>query len=373
MPGTTTGRKGVIEAAAALAALLLAAASATAASDLPDSFERITAGAFLPGASALHGDELVWASPLFSGGVDILKTDLSSKETTTLTSVLVPSSGSLSVKSVAYDGRWVTWLDNRFGNFDVFALDTSSGTLRRLTSTPQDEQDLTAAGGRAAWILENKLRAADLEANRPWSPSAAGTQDGDPCLSDSFLAWTRLDRDGNAALIALDLESNQTLVVASQFSYGQLGARCDGTRVAWETTQYYDATTGELKSLRMVRWSDLPPGGPPHNVTRLDQRYGSLLAFSAGRLAWLDVAGQALVLKVHDGATNQTVDLEEVTFAGLSEKAVVVARPGAAGEWVFYAQRWDGAGAGAKGIPLPFTGLALALFAAAGLRARARP
>jgi hypothetical protein len=348
------------------------AAPVQAAGELPGAFVRVASTAsFLPEASALHGDELVWASRAQDGGVDILRTNVSTHETTLLTSI-APSGGGLRLQGIAFDGRWVSWLDDRFGNVEAFAMDTSKGSLRRLTSTQQHESGITASDGRAAWELEGKVQVAEMETNARWSPSLAGSIDGEPCLSGPFLSWSRADSEGNSSLVALELASNQTHVVASQASFGQGNAHCDGMQVAWESTQYYDPVTGKRKSVRMVRWADLADDSS-HNVTLIDQRHGRLLGFAAGHLTWLDLASEGLVVHSHDVAANVTTELVQVEFAGISRQAIVVAREAPAGQWTLYAKRWDAEEPSPKGIPGPaVTALAIGLLLAAAVRSRPR-
>ncbi|HUR25205.1 MAG TPA: hypothetical protein VM327_04220 [Candidatus Thermoplasmatota archaeon] len=352
--------------------LALAVPSAQAAGGLPGSFERVAAaGSFLHGASALHGEELVWASQTHDGGFDILRTDLQTQETAVLTSV-VSASGGLRVQGMAFDGRWVTWLDDRFGNVEAFALDTSSSSLRRLTSTLEDEAGLTSSNGRAAWVHKGSVQVVDLESDLRWSPANGRTDE--PCLTGPFLVWSSPETNGNPALHALDIELNVTRVMAmSGETTGHRNARCDGDLVAWERIHYDDAGTGPPTVVRMILWGDLRDGSW-QNVTAVDPRRGRLLGFTAGHLAWLDVSPHGMAVYAHDVAANRTVDLGDLEMAGLSQEALVVAREAPAGQWTLYAQRWDAEEAApSQGIPGSLAGATAAcLLVAAGLRPRPR-
>lgn len=353
---------------AGVALLLTAGLTPGAAASLPKSFSRVAEGMFLPGASTLDGDQLVWASPQFSGDVDFMLTDLATGETSLLTSVVAPQGG-IQILAVGFDGRWLAWLDDRFGNFEVFILDTGNGSLRRLTTTPADESGLAVAAGRAAWSSGGTLWLLDLRTMERTAHTPAGAQDGGACLSESLLAWSRLEGE-ISSLVAHDLASGRTWTVAQDPFIGQTNLHCDGSRVAWTSVQYIDPATMKPKAMRLVRWADLETGARG-NVTTIDQRHGHIAGFASSHLAWVDYGAHGRVLRVHDLLSGAMLDLGDVQLAGLSAVAVVVAEGGDVGSWALYVQPWSPAPSSglAKGIPgTPFGALALAVLAAAAGR-----
>lgn len=347
-----------------LLALLFLLPVTGSAKALPPSFEKIAQGTYMPGASALHGDTLVWASPVLegpdAGRVDLKQVQAGGRPQT-LTSIVGPAGG-VTVTTLAFDGRWVAWIDDRFGNAEVFVLDVPTGALRRLTSTPAAEEGIVAAEGRAAWTRGGTLLLADLATGKAEDITPEGSQDAEPCLTDAMLVWSRGRGDGTSSLEALRLGTNATSQVMLQESFGQRHPRCtQGLQVAWETLQYYDPSTGAVSWIRQVRWAEL--GGEARDLRMLDRDRGLLLGAAGTWIVWRDHGAD---VQLHDAAANATYGLGDVAVAGVSAEALVVARPTAGGEWSFHLQRWDEVGKGdARGAPgLPLAALAFALLVA---------
>lgn len=358
------------DAAWALAALLLAVPHA-AAEGLPPGFVTLAKDSYLPGASALHGDTLVWASPVLEGpdaGRIDLKQAAPGSDPAVLTSIV---GGGVTVSALAFDGDWVTWIDDRFGQPDVFALETATGSLRRLTRTPEAESGLVASAGRAAWASDGAVVLADVATGTAWSPTPAGFRDAEPCLTPELLAWSRTASDGTSSLEALRLAANTTERVAVQDSYGQRHPRCgEGLQLAWESVQFYDPGTGKVMWIRQVRWQEL--GGATRDVRLLDRDRGLLLAGTGTWAVWRDWDPRPAV-HIHDVAGNRTQRLGDVEVAGISAHGVAIAQAGPAGDWSLRLLAWDDFGqSAAKGAPTAGAPLLLAALAACAVAVRLR-
>ncbi|MHB1261036.1 MAG: TolB-like translocation protein [Thermoplasmatota archaeon] len=341
------GRLLVATAAVGLLLTLLAAPLGQAAGGLPDGFREVAKGSFMEDASDLHGDRLVWASPTTKGTVELRITNVTSRETRVLTTI-AGSVGGLTISALDFDGRWVAWIDDRFGNAEAFALDSAGTTLRRLTTTPQDEVAIVVWGGKAIWTLEGTMWLEDLAGGERKKLTAPGAAEVPMCVSGDLLVLGTVNGTGSDLKVRSLSSGSERMLVHVQ-DQGQENARCDGGLVAFESVQYYNFTTGKPLDLRRIRWMELA-GGPMHDVRDLEQRHGRLRGFAAGHVAWTDVTEAGLTTAVHDLAANRTTDLGvDVKFAGLSPPGVAVARQTADG-WAVFAMAWDDQGE-SRGLP----------------------
>lgn len=347
---------------------VLATPSSQAAGGLPEGFREVAKGSFMEGASDLHGDRLVWASPTTRGTVELRLTNVTTRETTVLTTI-AGSVGGLTIPTLDFDGRWVAWIDDRFGNAEAFALDSAGTTLRRLTTTPRDEATVVVSGGRAIWSLEGAMWMEELSTGERELLTAPGMAEVPMCVSGDLLVLGALNGTGSDLKVR-DLSGGADRTLVHVQDQGQENARCDGGRVAFESVQYYDFTTGKPIDLRRIRWMELS-GGPMHDVHDLDQRHGRLRGFAAGHVAWVDATEAGLAMALHDVAANRTTDLgPDTKFAGLSPYGVAVARQTGDG-WAAFAMKWGDEGE-SRGLPgLGFL-MPLAAVVALALRTRRR-
>ncbi len=149
----------------------------------------------LPGSLGIHQDEIVFASPLDNGTrVGLWLVNVTAGSERLVTQIGVPASN-LGFDSLAYDGRFVAWSDDRSGVLQVYVLDTQDGTFRAITDSQSDERQVALDQGVVAWSSwgEFTVKALDLETGQRY-PVGAGAGAGPASAPDVFgdrVVWSK--------------------------------------------------------------------------------------------------------------------------------------------------------------------------------------
>ncbi|HJQ94020.1 MAG TPA: hypothetical protein VJ874_07045 [Candidatus Thermoplasmatota archaeon] len=322
----------------------------------------------------LHGSSLAWLSKT-STGINVVLTELEGGGDRILTTIPSEQGASLSVGCLAFDGTWVAWCDDRFGNMDVFAVEVASRRLVRISEGPTDDVEAALGDGRMAWSSGGAIWLRDLANGTSWRVDTGPGMAREPALAGETLAWIRLD-GYTRYVVAGDLAGGGARALSGPngtFAHALVG---EGDALAWEVYVQRFSDRPEAGFAGTVLQA-VQAGGPVQNVTRVpDFQAGrsSPLATDLGghRVAWLDPTEREIDAKSHDlrtGAEDVLASKAQAVAVSDSHLAAYVGVPGSGQIWVL---GWDegGAGDGGKGVDAPAPALALSSLAAAALLRR---
>lgn len=179
--------------------------------------------------TAVWEDRVAWASPA-DGTIEIRVANLTTGNETVVTEIADPE-GDVGVPSLVYDGRWVVWNDNRFGNLEVFAADTDNGSLSRLTHSDARDVAPSVSEGFAVWLRGLNVTIADLESGvqEVYREKTGGVP---PVIHGSKLVWGSLN--GTESTLHLDRRgdsSSRPITTVEDGGFSQVALGSD--RVAW--------------------------------------------------------------------------------------------------------------------------------------------
>jgi hypothetical protein len=323
---------------AALALGSLAAAAEPASLPMPVPFAQVTPLPALRGTAALHDDRLAWAGR-GAQSIDIYLTNLTTGRVETLSSILVVQAGT-TVSSLGYDGRWVVWSDNRFGDFKLFGLDTRTGQSGRLTTQPQDDGQVVVAQGQLAWVHTGEIHLLDLASQKETALPPLAGRSYEPSMGGGYLAWTQAQgAERNVVVHALAGGiPDRTFKGGATLSYSP---QVTGGRVVWEQRSFSKPRPGHVSipTGSVIKALDLATG-TVSNLTAFGKV--SAPAGSAGRIAWLDQpANGTSILRVLDVATNATSSFAGPRAGGQLSAAFLVVPDSADGDPFLYAASWS--------------------------------
>lgn len=244
-----------------LGLLLLAAAAPTATVQADDEGETPTSPADRVSGHTAVGyavdvwkDEVVWASE-GENSVEFRVGNLSSGEETVLTEVADPD-GELEVDSLAYDGRWLVWSDDRFGHLQTFAFDTRNETLTRLSDSEQDALGADLSGGFSVWLEGRDVWLARAETGKAeaYREKTAAVA---PRIVGSNVLWARI-HGTNTTLHLDDLDAETVEEIVTVTDGGIAASALSANRVAWaashleiEDTEVTDIEDFTLETVRL--------------------------------------------------------------------------------------------------------------------------
>lgn len=99
----------------------------------------------------------------------------------------------VTIDSLAFDGRWIVWSDNRGDQFDVHAVDTVSGGLLRLTDHPADDVQVDADEGQAVWTRRPAVLVGNLTTGSTGILSRGAGFSPAPSIDEGIVAWSRMN------------------------------------------------------------------------------------------------------------------------------------------------------------------------------------
>jgi hypothetical protein len=301
---------------------------------LPRPFEQVSPLNAESGAIGLHDDRLAWATRTPTS-TDINLTNLTTGKTTTLSST--PRAG---VKSLDFDGRWVVWSDNRFGHYNVFAVDTRDGRFTRLTDTLSDDSAVTVDGGAVFWLRGSYLFGMDIPTGKPLYLTNYQGQSYTPTARDGYLVWSQSDGDSRYLVVhPIGGASADRVVRDPNTRFYTYDPWTGEGRVVWEqrftanprvdqppvrvfsVIQMMDLATGQLTNLTGHGLFDQPSLGP-------------------GRAAWIDETGRTPHMAVLELATGKTWSLDGPSVKGLLSDSYLVVPGDSEGRVPLYAVSW---------------------------------
>lgn len=267
------------------------------------------------GPMDLHGTRLAWAA-LRDGQVELVVTDLVDGAESTATRV--PVDGERSVQSLAFDGRWLAWTDDRFGNLDPFAVDTETGRLLRLSDHSSDDEDVDVEDGRFAWVRKGGGVMLADDAGVAQEVIGGGVA-SEPAFAGGWLAWSQIEgerrvirgqylADGSVHTVADDKGVIHAGLDGAPDGHLIWGGTVDDKARIHARPLLADGTMGETRVLTDWGVFVVPRTGGGHG-------------------AWLG-SGHVYVERFSDGHAS-TVEPYRPPF--LSSDLLVVTRPGADG------------------------------------------
>lgn len=269
------------------------------------------------------------------------------------------------VQDLVAGDDWAVWADDRSGDLDVYAVQVSTGALRRLSDSTVDDHSPTIQGSHVVWVRQGVLLEARLDGDGepaivPTSGAAA-----EPALAGQALVWV---------LVPAAAGTNRTLMVSQGGTESVLhragGAfpgnpRSDGMAMAWMTPVLRNPAQPGHGILGTVVQLATSPEGPVTNLTERTDPARSL-AVGGGRACWL----QGPTIRCHswrDG-TETTTQVEADGLAVSSLATVVYRQGGTFGQLLVVAPEDSSVPA----APWPLVVLGLLLGAFAGRRSTRR-
>jgi MYXO-CTERM domain-containing protein len=334
----------------ALALLALAVLPAPgAAQGLPKGFHPVAEGA--SGPVAAHGHDLVWL------GDDrfLHLTDLAAGTTSSLT--YLPTG--VRLQSLAFDGTWLAWCDDRFGNWEAFAMDLHSLNLTRLSKDPGPDTDITVGGGHAAWLRDGELLGTDLDRLAVHRLSLLPGLAFTPSLDGDRLVWSQVV--GTERHLAGLVWGGDAMVLTAARNAIESNPVAAAGRVAWRSEAFSGplGTRGSHSLGTQVLLADFPGTGPLHarNLTGLGTH--GLPALGGAWAAWLEAGGSNGLSAVNVETGTHLDVLAGVRAVEASAEYLVIAPS----DGPLQARPWQAASAGAPGPGLAIGLAALALVA----------
>jgi hypothetical protein len=257
-----------------LACLLAATAGAAGKADRTVLGEQAGAEAL-----AAHGAQVAWA--LVAGQRVTFHLGAPGEASRQVTSV--SGDRPVQVQAISFDGRYLAWSDDRFGNLESFVLDTQDGHAKRLSHDFGEDTDPDVADGLVAWQRGGRIWIHSLVNGTTWLfPHGAG-QAVEPALAGGQLAFIRIEAARRTLVLApLQGGAARTLVdEAGALPADPIGS---GQVLVWRSALLRDAADPSRGFQGHVAQAMLLPDGPI-----LDLGDSQAVAPAAGtgtRVAW---------------------------------------------------------------------------------------
>ena len=191
---------------------------------------------------AVSGDRIAYIA-----GGDVALYDVATGQTTMITATPQGETG------VRIDGDWLAWMDDRSGDYDIYAHDLTTGETYRLTDDPGDQWLTDIEGNRVVFWDRRagyaNIWLAEWRYNQPPVADAGADQE---VYKGNFvqLAGSGSDPDGD--------EITAYLWRMAQKPSGSAAALSDSTI----PNPSFIADQGGEYVLRLVVWDDLDPSAP---------------------------------------------------------------------------------------------------------------
>ena len=167
--------------------------------------------------------------------------------------------GSASDRQPTYspDGRWVAFSSDRSGNLDIWALETGSGALRRITDDPGEDWDPAwTEGGRRLLFSSNRsgrfeLWRANADGSSPQQITSAGADYQNPTASPdgTWIAFVSYDPPSSGLWRVRADGSGAQRLVSGDLRHPEVSP--DGLHAA-----FHRAVPGHGEEIRVVRLAD---------------------------------------------------------------------------------------------------------------------
>lgn len=247
-------------------------------------FRGVTGPTALSRAFDLEGQELAWVDKTLAG-YEVHLTNLTSRADRVLTAIPA-STPSGRIEGLQYDGKWVVWADGRFGNLDLFAVDATSGSLRRLTEAAEDDHQASLHAGRVAWVRGDGLWVLDLQDGVAREVDTGPGAAREPALWNDTLLWVRLGAGQRQIQRAPATGGEPSLFWAADGSFDHEPLVQDGL-VAWVSRVLQDPARPDLGYAGHILRVRPLDGGPLSNLS-FTQAKPESVAIGPGHLAWTE-------------------------------------------------------------------------------------
>lgn len=133
-------------------------------------------------------------------------------------------------------GTRVVWQDNRSGEWQIFAKDTTSGSGMVITTNGSDHQYPVISGNIIVW-QDNRngnwdIYGYDISTEREFTICTDSGNQERPVIDGDWVAWQD-DRNGNWDIYAYSLSTHEQIQVANHVR-DQMHPALSGTTLAWE-------------------------------------------------------------------------------------------------------------------------------------------
>lgn len=286
-------------------------------------------------ALGVHGDTVAFASPA-NETIEIRTANLTSGDERLVTSISTRYNDAL-VHELAYDGRWIAWIDDRFGNWEVFAVDTQSGNLTRITKNASDDRHVDVSQGRIVWGRDGGLHMASVTTGEQVILHPKIGRAPQPAIEGERMAW--VSTNGSATAVNLETPSVPT---PERLGFvpegGVISLDLGGDRVIW-TELHMEIEGQEVEEIRgsVVRSTtfsiaETQDGGPTFQTGGVENhtRMGEVgLATAHGdNVAWIySQPGAPGAIEISDLASNTSVSLSSAVGLDSSDRYLVFASP----------------------------------------------
>lgn len=318
-----------------------------------DGFEVVATGAE-PLVDAA-GDRVAWARR--SGQrLELLTTELHGGGERVEATVLGQSAAPL-LHDLAYDGRYLAWIDDRFGLSDAFVVDTQTGAQTRLTHDGVKEGGVDVNAGIVAWGTTRALGLRAMANATTWFLPVGGDS-SEPALLLGGVAWAEaLDR--TRTLMLDQAGAAPSRVDGNETTFAWHPSADDGL-LAWQLQVLADEGARGVAgaSVRILDASGRPQAISPVIPGLLGPWVG------ASRVAWIqsDASGSSIRIWWPEG--NLTLSGVSATDLALTGSHLVIVD----GQGLVQTRPWSASAA----VGLPGTGAVLLAGLLVALAARRR-
>ncbi len=195
---------------------------------IPDHLDRVSETPSFVNAIDVHRDQVAWASPA-NDSIEMRVANLTTGEEDLVTAISDPDS-QIQIESLAFDGTWIVWSDDRFGGFELFAVDIEDGRLVRLTDDGADDLQPDVSEGRVVWARDGDLRMAGLPSGtqRVFFPGVGPSPS--PAIEGDRVAWAHSNGTERYVLVS-EQGVPSPLAIHDDPGVGSFEPATDGDRV----------------------------------------------------------------------------------------------------------------------------------------------
>lgn len=169
----------------------------------------------LPNSLDVHATEVVFASSMDNGSaVGIWVADTTSDTEQLMSKIRTPTAN-LTIDSLAYDGTYIAWADDRSGSLDVYVIDTRDRSFRALTESQSDQRQVNLDEGTVVWSSwgDFTIRAVDLDDGKAFSVGTGGSVGpaSAPDIHEDTVVWSKSLGGANFEILLRNLETGNVL------------------------------------------------------------------------------------------------------------------------------------------------------------------